>query len=517
MIHYRKILELYFKGTSQRTICSSIGHSRQTVSDTIQKVKQLGLIELQENMTDQWLEEFLFPHKEAIAKGYYPVDWEEVHRELQKKHVTLKLLHQEYDQQARDNQKIPYAYRTFCEKYGIYAKKYKLTMPIRRKPGEILEVDWAGDTLKIQDRNTGENLPVYLYVASLPYSQFFYVEGFLDMTSTSWLTAHIHAFEFFGGVTEVLVPDNLKVGVKKAVKGDPILNEAYRELADYYHTTIVPTRVKSPKDKAGVEGNVGFISRQITASLRYYQCFSLFDLNAKVLNRVEQLNGAPFQKRPGSRKSVFNEEEKDKLLPLRQPRYQLSEWKTAKVQLNYHIQVNCMFYSVPYEYVQSQVDIRITKDLLEVYFKEVRIASHKKLIGETGQYSTNANHMPDHHRRYFEHTPVKIRTWAESLGESTVKFVDYILETHVEKKALNILMSVQNLTKYYSMEMIEEGCATLLSISHAPTLAVLKTILRRMKKYQKAKKDHTLYESKTSNDYGFVRGAHYFGGKANEK
>jgi hypothetical protein len=214
---------------------------------------------------------------------------------------------------------------------------------------------------------------------------------------------------------------------------------------------------------------------------------------------------------------VFNEEEKAKLIPLRHPRYQLSEWKTAKVQLNYHIQVNRMYYSVPYEYVQSQVDVRITKDLIEVYFKEMRIASHKTLSGEIGQYSTNPNHMPDNHRQYLEHTPDKIRKWAKTLGHNTEKFVEYILENHVEKKALTILLSVRNLTKYYSQELIEQGCETLMTISHIPTLSVLKTILKRMKEHQKSKENGTLNEIKTNNDYGFVRGARYFGGIKNEK
>ena len=169
---------------------------------------------------------FLFL-KEAIAKGYFPVDWK-LFIESYRENMTLKLLHYEYAQCARDSKKIPYAYRTFCRHYGKYAKKYKLTMPIRRKPGEMIEVDWAGDKLSIKDRNTGEKLPIYIFVATLPYSQLFYSEGFFNMTSQSWLMAHIHAFEYFNGVAEVLVPDNLKTGVNKALRGEPILNEAYR-------------------------------------------------------------------------------------------------------------------------------------------------------------------------------------------------------------------------------------------------------------------------------------------------
>ena len=517
MIQYRRILDLHFKGTSQRTISSSVGHSRQTVSDVVIKANHLGLVKLTDEMTNQWLAEFLFPEKEAIAKGYFPVDWEDIHRELQKKNMTLKLLHYEYDQRARDSKKIPYAYRTFCRHYGKYAKKYKLTMPIRRKPGEMIEVDWAGDKLSIKDRNTGEKLPIYIFVATLPYSQLFYSEGFFNMTSQSWLMAHIHAFEYFNGVAEVLVPDNLKTGVNKALRGEPILNEAYRDLANYYGATIVPARVKSPKDKPSVEGSVGYISRQIIASLRYYQCFSLDDLNFKILEEVDKLNDEPFQKREGSRRIVFNEEEKNKLIPLRYPRYQLSEWKTATVQLNYHIQVNRMYYSVPYEYVQSDVDIRVTKDLIEVYFKDMRIASHKKLLGEIGEFSTNPNHMPENHRKFLEHTPDHVRNWANTIGSNTEKFVEYILDNHVEKKALTILLSLKNLTKYYSDDFIEKGCEALMSISRVPSFSVLKAILKRIKDSQKSKEKGTLNETNTDNDYGFVRGAKYFGGVKNEE
>jgi|LFRM01.1.fsa_nt_gb transposase len=517
MIQYRSILELHFKETSQRTICSTVGHSRQTVSDAVKKAKHLGLVELTDEMTNQWLAEFLFPEKEAIAKGYFPVDWEEVHRELQKKNMTLKLLHYEYSLRARDIKKIPYAYRTFCRHYGKYAKKYKLTMPIRRKPGEIMEVDWAGNTLSIKDRSTGEKPTIYVFVATLPYSQLFYAEGFFNMTSQSWLVAHMHAFEYFNGVPEALVPDNLKTGVNKPLRGEPILNESYRELANYYGTTIVPARVKAPKDKPSVEGSVGYITRQIIASLRYYQCFSLDNLNAKILEEVDRLNDEDFQKREGSRRSVFNEEEKTKLIPLRYPRYQLSEWKTAKVQLNYHVQVNRMYYSVPYEYVQSQVDVRITKDLIEVYFKDIRIASHKILLGEIGQFLTNPNHMPDNHRKYLEHTPDQIKNWAKTMGYSTEKFVGYILDNQVEKKALTVLLSFKNLTKYYSDELIEKSCETLMTISQAPTLSVLKTILKRMKDSQSSKESGTLNDTKTDNDYGFVRGSKYFGGVKNEE
>jgi transposase len=511
MIKCRRILELYFEGVSQRTISSSTGHSRNTVSDVVQRAKKLGVESLNDTMTNQWLEVFLFPEKQASEKGYFTVDWEKVHKELQKKNVTLSLLHHEYATEARNGGKIPYAYRTFCENYGKYAKKYKLTMPIRRKPGEVMEVDWAGTTLQIFDRTTGDTIPAYVFIATLPYSQFSYVEAFLDMKSANWLIAHIHALEYFGGVPETLVPDNLKTGVTKAHREEPLLNEAYREFADYYRTVIVPSRVRRPKDKASVEGTVGYISRQIIAPLRNYQCFHLEDLNRQIFEKLEEINSINFQKRPGSRKSVFEEEEKSYLQQLPQTRYKLAEWKIAKVQLNYHIQVDRMYYSVPYDYVRENVDIRLTTDLIEVYFKEVRIASHKRLYGEIGQFSTNKDHMPDNHRLYLEHNPENNREWAKTIGPFITQFVSYILEMNVEKKALNILSTLRNLASKYTKEEIEKATETLLEISTNPTVSVLKSVLDRNKKKKQNLKTDINRHNTTSNDFGFVRGAKYFG------
>lgn len=510
MINYRKILELHFDNVSQRTISSSVGHSRNTVSEVIKRASGRGLQSLSDTETNAWLEELLFPEKQAVEKGYHPIDWEKVHKELQKKNVTLALLHHEYATEAREGKKIPFAYRTFTEKYGIYAKKYKTTMPIHRKPGEILEVDWAGSTLQLTDRSTGEHIPVYLFIATLPYSQFSYVEGFLDMKSANWLMAHIHALEYFGGVPETIVPDNLKTGVTKPLRGEPILNEAYREMADYYRTIIVPSRVRKPKDKASVEGTVGYISRQIIAPLRNYQCFYLDDLNERIFEKLEEINSADFQKRPGSRKKVFEEEEKSYLQHLPQTRYKLTEWKTAKVQLNYHIQVERMYYSVPYEYVREQVDIRLTTDLIEFYFRDARIASHKRLSGEIGQYSTNSDHMPDHHRVYLDHNPENNLEWAASVGPSMSQFVSHILEKNPEKKALNILSTLRNSAAKYPNKDLESATQTLLEISQHPTVSVLKGILDRHKKKQKQSAKQPDSTDRTE-DYGFVRGAQYFG------
>ena len=513
MVKYRQILDLHFKSVSQRTISTSVGSSRNTVSDVITRAERAGVSKLTDDMTNPWLAKQLYPEKQAVEKGYYPPDWEKVHKELQKKNITLKLLHTEYSDEARNSGKLPYAYRSFTEKYNLYARKHKATMPIKRKPGEILEVDWAGSTLSLKDRENGGDMPVYIFVATFPYSQYSYVEGFLDMKSSNWLTAHIHAFEYFGGVAESLVPDNLKTGVIKPVKGEPILNESYRELADYYQTSIVPGRARKPKDKPSVEGAVGFISRQIIAALRHYQCFSLAELNDQIRLRLDDINQEPFQKRPGSRKIVFDEEERGYLIPLRQPRLKLSEWRIARVQSNYHIQIDRMYYSTPYEYIQSDVDVRLSKDVLEVYFKEARIASHKRLHGEPGQYSTNPDHMPDHHRYFLDHTPKQSIEWAETIGENMTIFIRTLLDQRSEKQALTQIMHIRHLEKRFEIDEMENAAQRLLLATHNPTLSVYKTILNRNKKRADAKDTNDSLSDKTNESYGFVRGANYYGGK----
>lgn len=510
MVNYRKILEYHLNGMSQRTIETATGSSRHTIREIVNRAEEKEVTELTEEMTDHWLESYLFPEKGSQAKGYYHEDWDYVHKELGKAHMTLKLLHKEYCIRAKENKGIPYAYRTYCEHYQDYAGKYKVTMPLKHKPGKTIETDWAGATLKLTDRVTGEDIKVYIFVAALPFSQYFYTEGFLDMKSASWLTGHIHAFEYFGGVTETITPDNLKAGVTKTDYAEPLLNESYRELADYYQTVIVPSRVRKAKDKPSVEGTVGFVSRQIIASLRNTQCFYLEELNELIRKKVDELNNELFQKKEGSRKSVFQEEELASLMPVRQPAFKLSEWRIAKVQLNYHIQVDRNYYSVPYEYVQCEVEVRLTKNLIEVYFNQSRISSHKRMNHEVNQYSTNHDHMPDHHRLYIEHTPENIKRWAEKMGPNTLNMVKKILDQQVEKRALKILSGIQNLENKYDAPLIEETSEIIMSITTQPTLSTFKTVIKRQHEHQQKNTLSTLSTTQTNSNYGFSRSVDYW-------
>ncbi len=261
-------------------------------------------------------------------------------------------------------------------------------MHLNHKPGEIMQVDWAGDTAAVIDTDTGEEIPVYVFVATLPYSGYSYVDGFFSMNQECWTAAHVNAFRYFGGVTKIIQCDNLKTGVDRHGRNEVKLNKAYSELAEHYNTAILPCRVRSPKDKAFVEGTVGVISTFILAALRNRRFLSLTELNEAISERLYEFNHKSFQKRDGSRAIAFKEE-KAFLMPLPPTPFELSTWRIATVAPNYHITVDKMNYSVPYEYIKRKVDVRMTRNTVEIFFDGNRICSHRRLYGRPNQYSTN--------------------------------------------------------------------------------------------------------------------------------
>jgi transposase len=272
-------------------------------------------------------------------------------------------------------------------------------MHIKRKPGELLEVDWAGTTAAIIDTDTGEVIEAYVFVATLPYSGYSYVEAFLSRNEENWIAAHVNAYRYFGGVSRILVPDNLKTGIIKNTRTETVVNKTYQEMSEHYGTAVIPARVKTPKDKATVEGSVGIISTWIIAALRNQQFLSLGELNEAIKAKLYEFNNKPFQKKDGSRATVFAEE-RAFLLPLPKREFELASWKIATVAYNYHIYADGQYYSVPFEYIKQKVDIRITKNVVEVFFEGNRICSHVRLYGRSGQYSTTASHMPPNHQQY---------------------------------------------------------------------------------------------------------------------
>ncbi|MUV37161.1 putative transposase y4bL/y4kJ/y4tB [Lentibacillus sp. JNUCC-1] len=453
MIKYREILRLHAQEVSQRGIASSCAHSRNTISEVLKRAKKHGISwPLEQDMSDQELQELLYPEKSAESGFRRMPDVEHVHKELAKSGVTLSLLWDEYCISCRSNKEIPYSYRQFCRFYHKYATKTKATMRIKRKPGELLEVDWAGQKMYIKDNVTGEDIPAYIFVATLPCSQYAYVEAFLSMGIENWIKAHIHAFQFYGGVTRIVVPDNLKTGVVKASRSEPIINRVYQEMAEHYNTTIIPARVRHPKDKPSAEGTVGNVSTWIIASLRNQKFFSITELNQAIQEKLMELNTKPFQKKKGNRQTAFLEEEKFALMPLPVSQYEIATWKKATVQYDYHIHLDQMYYSVPYDYISHQVDVRQTGSIVEVFFKNFRIASHKRLNGEAGQTSTNADHMPDKHKQFINYNQDYVLEWAGASGSHILTTVKSILASYkTEKQGLKSCLGLMKLADKHSI------------------------------------------------------------------
>ena len=278
MTNYKEIIRLHSLGLNKTRIAESCGCARSTVITALHKAEENGLSwNAVKNLSSEEVTRKLYPAT-SMGQRYSMPDYEWVHKEMQKSGVTLSLLWVEYCERCRQNGELPYKSTQFNKYYADYVHKTKATMHLEHKPGENLQVDWAGQTAGITDTDTGERLPAYLFVAVLPYSGYAYTEAFLDMKQEAWIAAHVHAYNYFGGVTRILTPDNLKTGVIKNTRTETVLNKAYQEMAEHYGTAIIPTRPRTPKDKAFVEGSVGVVSTWILAALRNRQFPSIVDV-----------------------------------------------------------------------------------------------------------------------------------------------------------------------------------------------------------------------------------------------
>ena len=479
MTGYRDILRLSAQGISQRSIAKSCDCSRNTVAKVLAQARQRKVEwSAVQGLTDGELQNLLFPNQIQPISRKVP-DCEYIHREMARSGVTLSLLWNEYCEQCRIGSEIPLKYTQYCNYYRKFVVVTKATMHLNHKVGEQMEVDWAGQTAVIIDRDSGEIIPAYIFVAVLSYSQYAYVEAFIRQDQECWIAAHVNAFKFFGGVTRILTPDNLKTSVIQTSWYTPVINKTYHEMAEHYGTAVIPARVRKPKDKPNAEGTVGVISTWILAALRHYQFFSLAELNEAIRSKLDTFNSNPFQKKAGSRLSSFMEEEKLALQPLPVSPYELALWKVAVVQFNYHITVDKMHYSVPYEYIKHQVDVRITRLVIEVFFQSQRICSHSRLFGREGQYSTIVEHMPDNHQKYLQWDGQRFIAWAKNVGPNTVIVIRAILTSHkVEQQGYRSCMALLKMADRYSVIRLEAACTRALSYTPNPSYKNIITILK---------------------------------------
>jgi len=382
-------------------------------------------------------------------------DFAYIHEELRRPGVTLLLLWVEYASENPEG----YRYSRFCELYGRWKKKLNPTMRQQHRAGGKTFVDFSGKKPHLVDPLTGELVEVELFVGVLGASSYTYAEATLSQDLESWVGAHQDMVEYFDGSSEIWVPDNLKSGVVYADRYEPGINRTYEELAAHYGAVVIPARVGKPKDKAKVESAVLVAQRWILAKLRHQIFFTLAELNEAIREQLEILNGREMKMMGTSRRELYERIDRPCLKPLPQQRYEMVTWKSCRVNIDYHIEVDSNLYSVPYQLVHEKVEARATPSVVEVLFKGRRVASHQRKRGR-GQFSTKVEHMPRSHREYLEWTPSRLIGWAEKTGPATGRLVSEILQRRAHpEQGYRSCLGIMSLGRRYEEYRLEAACA----------------------------------------------------------
>lgn len=509
-IRAKLVLQLRAEGLSGRAIAASQAMSRKSVTQVLEAADAAGLAwDDVKDRADGEVYGLLFPGRGDHHSVFAQPDWKAIHKEMARVGVTLKLLHGEYADACAAAGDPAMSYDRFCRTYQRHVLVTGAASRVGHKAAQTIEVDWSGPTMQL---HTGAEKPrpVYLFVACLPFSRYSFVYPSLDMSQDSWLRAHVAMFTAFGGSTPRIVSDNLKTGVITHPRdGEIVLNDAYREMAAHYSAAVLPGRIRAPKDKASVENTVGHVATWVIAGLRERRFTSLPTLTAAIIERVSAYNAEPFQKRPGSRTSVFTTEEKPLLSPLPQVAYEISQWAYGRrVARNGHVSWARNYYSVPFEHIGSKVDLRITDASLEVYRGNQRVTTHL-LLPETAvnEYRTNDADLPAGDR-YQQWDAARIRQWAERIGVSTLVVINRIFESvTIDEQGLNPALAVLRLSRRYSAERVEAACRiTLAGPVRSPRYAHVQPILATGQDRARPARTEPVEHG------GYVRGASYYAG-----
>lgn len=456
----REILRLkYESNLSERAIAQSCRTSKTSVGRCLDKARVKGLFwPLPVDLDDETLEQLLYPTNEVKAKKAL-FDWPYIHQELKKKGVTLELLWLEYKQREPNI----LSYSRFCYWYREFKKQLSPVMRQSHKAGEKLFVDYAGLSLAWSDTTTGEIHQAQIFVAVMGASNYTYVEATRTQSLPDWIASHVSTFEFLGGLPEIVVPDNLKSGVSCPHLYDPQINLTYQDMANHYGIAVVPTRVGSPKDKAKVEVGVQGIERWILAPLRHRTFLSLSEINAAIKPLLNAYNQRAFQKLPGTRLSAFQSIDQPALKSLPAHVYQYATWKKARAGADYHVAYHYHYYSVPHQYIRHELDLKITRDLIQCFYKNKLIAVHPH--AKQKGYSTLKEHMPKSHQAYAEWTPERILRWAKQIGGQTEAFINALIQSRViPQQAFRACLGVLRLSRSYGNDRLEKAAHRALSI-----------------------------------------------------
>ena len=501
----REALRLHFElGLSSRGIGKSCQASSSTVQGYLLRAKVAGLTwPLPAEMDDEALERVLFPAELHPVRSRPEPDFGAIHLELRRKHVTLQLLWEEYRGAHPDG----YEYSRYCDLYRCWAAKLSTTMRQTHRAGEKTFVDFSGDGLTIADPLTGECQTAPLFVAVLGASNLTWAEPVLDETLSSWLGCHVRAFDFFGGVTEIVVPDNPKTAVTRTHVYEPEVNLAYAEWARHYGVAVIPARPRRPRDKAKVEQGVLLAERWILACLRDHVFFSLDEARAAVRKLVDKLNDRVMRRLKKSRRQLFEEIERATLKPLPATPYELAQWARPRVNIDYHVVFEGHFYSVHYDLVHAVVDLRATETIVEIFFKGRRITSHLRSV-EKGKATTKPEHMPSSHRAHAEWTPSRILEWVRKTGPNAVTLAEEIMRRRPHpQQGFRSCLGIIRLGERYGTERLERACARAVrhrAYTYRSVEAILKNKLDQVDDEAATEKQGTLPL------HGNLRGSSYY-------
>ena len=455
----KEILKLNYENVSNREIARRLRIGAGSVSRYLARAKEANLVwPLNDDWSDDKIYSVLFSAENK--KTTYPLpDFGKVHNELKRKGVTLMLLWCEYQQQRPGG----YSYSRYCELYQAFIGKHTPSMRLTHHAGEKLFVDYSGLTVPWIDKSTGEIHRAQIFVAVLGASNYTFIEATTDQSLPSWVQSHVHAFEFFSGVTVCLVPDNLRSGVTKAHLYDPDINRTYQEMADHYGVAVVPTRVRTPKDKPKVEVGVQGIQRWILAPLRDVTFFSVHEINEAIKPLLAAYNERAFYEREGSRLSQYLEVDKPALKPLPSQPYVYAEWKKARSGGDYHVAIDKHYYSIPHQYLKEYIDVRITITTIECFHKGNRIALHQRSY-KPG-HTTIHEHMPSKHQEYADWTPERMHAWAKKIGPNTARLIKELTEMHkIPEQSFRSCFGILRMSKTYGPERLENAAIRALHI-----------------------------------------------------
>lgn len=455
----RKIREIlrqkWVQGHRHRAIARGLGVGVGTVSEITRRASTAGLDWARvERLNDVELEQVVYGEEKKSSRATMP-EPEVLDVELRKLGVTLRLLHVEY----RERHPEGYGYTQFCEHYRRWKDRQRLVMRQVHRAGEKLFSDYSGKKPHWVDPSTGERQEVELFVAVLGASNYTFAEVTPTQRVGDWVGSHTRAVEFFGGVTTLVVPDQLKSAVSQPCRYEPEIQRTFQEWAQHYGTVVLPARPRKPRDKAKVEVAVQVVQRWIVARLRTQTFFSFHELGGRIGELLVDLNERVMRRYGKSRRELFETLDRPVLKALPERRYEVALWAKVKVNIDYHVEVESHYYSAHYTLVHQQLEARVAGGTVELFHNGERVAAHCRSLVRGG-FTTNPAHMPKAHQQHLEWSPGRMIRWAQQIGPMTAVLVEVILaeRTHPEQGYRSCL-GIIRLHKRYGTERLERACA----------------------------------------------------------